>query len=102
MFAHREERAKSIAVAKPDELEEPDFDGRAYSAGEPGDEWRSRSSGWALAATVLTGIVAFYTWRAGSVLGAMVLFALTAGALALTCVLIRMDLRHYMDYRHRI
>lgn len=87
---------------RPDELEAPHFDGRPYSAGEPGDEWRSRASGWAVAATILLAVVAFYTWRAGSVLGAIVLFSLTAGGLGLSFLLIRYDLRHYMSYRHRI
>ena len=88
---------------RPEELlESPDFDGRPYSAGEPGDEWRSRSSGWAFAATMLLGVVAFYTLGSGAVLSALVLFGLTAGGLVLTWVLVRMDLRHYMAYRHRI
>jgi len=88
---------------RPEELlEAPDFDGRPYSAGEPGDEWRSRSSGWAFAATMLLGVVAFYTLGSGAVLSALVLFGLTAGGLLGTWVLVRMDLRHYMAYRHRI
>jgi hypothetical protein len=88
---------------RPEELlESPDFDGRPYSAGEPGDEWRSRASGWAFAATILLGVVGFYTLHRGEVLTALVMFGLTGGGLLLTWLLVRMDLRHYMDYRHRI
>jgi len=51
---------------------------------------------------MLLGLVAFYTLSSGALLSALVLFGLTAGGLVLTYLLVRMDLRHYMSYRHRI
>ena len=60
--------------------------------------------GWSVLTGSLTfgGLVAFYTLSSGALLSALVLFGLTAGGLVLTYLLVRMDLRHYMSYRHRI
>lgn len=91
-----------MRVRRLEDLEAPDFDGRPFTIGEPTDAWRSRSSGWALTVTFLLGVVGIYTWRAGSSIGAVVLFSLTAAAFGLSCVLIRMELRHYMEYRRRL
>lgn len=86
-----------------DELEKPDFDGRQFTAGEEEDEWwPSRSHGWALVLAVIFAVVGFSSLRAGSVLGAIVMFALSAGAFALTAVMVRKELRKFMNYRRRI
>jgi hypothetical protein len=85
-----------------DDLEGPDFDGRQFSAGDEEDLWPSRSHGWALVLAVIFAVVGFSSLRAGSVLGAVVMFALSAGVFALTAAMVRKELRKFMNYRRRI
>ena len=86
-----------------DDLERPDFDGRQFSPGEQEDEWwPSRSHGWSLVLAVIFAVVGFSSLRAGSVLGAIVMFALSTGVFTLTAVMVRKELRKFMNYRRRI
>lgn len=87
---------------KHEDLETPDFDGRQFMAGEAQDEWPSRAHGWALVLTLIFAIVGFGSLREGSVMGAVVFFALAAGVFVLAAITIRRELGKYMRYRHRL
>lgn len=85
-----------------EDLETPDFDGKPFPAGETQDDWPSRAHGWSLVLVVIFAIVGFYSLRAGSVAGGILFLAMAAAALALSAMLIRRELRKFMEYRRRI
>jgi succinate-acetate transporter protein len=87
---------------RSEDLETPDFDGRQFVAGEPEDEWPSRSHGWALLVAGIFAFVGFGSLRQGSVLGATVFLSLAVGVFFLAAVAIRHELRRFMRYRHRL
>lgn len=85
-----------------EDLESPDFDGKPFTAGEPQDDWPSRAHGWALVLVIIFGIVGFSLLRAGSVAGGVVFLAIGVVALAISALLIRKELRKFMEYRRRL
>jgi hypothetical protein len=85
-----------------EDLEAPDFAGRPFTSRVPEDETPSRAHGWAMVVAVLLAVIGFSELSKGSVAGGIVFLALAAGMVGLMAVMVRKELRKFMEYRRRL
>jgi hypothetical protein len=89
-------------MKKLEDLETPDFAGRPFTSRAPEDETPSRAHGWAMVVAILLAVIGFSELSKGSVAGGIVFLALAAGMVALMAVMVRKELRRFMEYRRRL
>jgi hypothetical protein len=87
---------------KQEDLETPDFVGRPFTSRGPEDETPSRAHGWAMVLAVLLAVIGFSELGRGSVAGGLLFLALAAGMVGLLAVMVRKELRRFMEYRRRL
>ena len=89
-------------MKKHEDLEAPDFAGRPFTSRGPEDETPSRAHGWAMVVAVLFAVIGFSELSKGSVAGGIVFLGLAAGMVGLMAVMVRKELRRFMEYRRRL
>lgn len=89
-------------MKRREDLEAPDFAGRPFTSRGPDDETPSRAHGWAMVLAVLLAVIGFSELGNGSVAGGIVFLALAAGMVGLMAVMVRKELRRFMEYRRRL